>query len=312
MMCMGRGRADRPTPHGWSLGRAVSLAAVSLSAASGAWACGPRRPAPGPVTSALIATAAEIGAAPAQLVAAWEELDRIAALVRTRQRRTGAPLIDDLTAVVFDDLGFTREIDDEDPKFYTLTSVLAARRGSCLGLGAVYLIVAERLGVALDGVRVPGHFFVRTREWPPRNIELLRRGEAMPDDWYRTKYGPWSADGAYFRPLAPKEVTALFWFNIGNFARRAGELERARQAYARAAAEAPTFSEAQASVGLVHQLTGAGAEAEDAYRAAVRAGPDLVGVGQNMALLRNGRAKGSGSTSSLSPPAPTATASPIH
>lgn len=264
------------------------------------------------MASALIATAAEIGADPAQLVTAWEELDLIAARVRTRHGHTGAPVIDDLTAVVFSDLGFTREIDDEDPKFYTLTSVLRDRRGSCLGLGALYLIVAERLGIALDGVRVPGHFFVRTRESPSRNIELLRRGEPMPDDWYRAKYGPWSADGAYFRPLAPNEVTALFWFNIGNVARRANEFDRAGQAYARAAAEAPTFSEAQASVGLVHQLTGAPSEAEDAYRAAVRAGPGLVGVGQNMALLRDSSAKGGEPASSVSLPAPTPTTSPIH
>src|SRR5205823_13318274 len=58
-----------------------------------------------------------------------------------------------------------------------LPSVLGARRGSCLGLGALYLIVAERIGLPLDGVRVPGHFFVRTRGSSPRNIELLHRGE---------------------------------------------------------------------------------------------------------------------------------------
>ena len=51
--------------------------------------------------------------------------------------------------------------------------MLAARRGSCLGLGAVVLMVAERMGLPLDGVRVPGHFFVRTRGPSARNVELV-------------------------------------------------------------------------------------------------------------------------------------------
>ena len=160
----------------------------------------------------LVATAAEIGASPSALAEAWKEIERIAGRVDERHRRTGAPLIDDLTGVVFDDLKLVREIDDDDPRFFLLPSVLEERRGSCLGLGALYLMVAERIGLPLDGVRVPGHFFVRTRGPSPRNIELLRRGETMPDDWYRQKYGPWPAsDRVYLHPLALEQVSALFW-----------------------------------------------------------------------------------------------------
>jgi tetratricopeptide (TPR) repeat protein len=269
---------------------AVAVAVAGTLAVGGVASCRPAPRPPGPVASLLVATAAEIGASPSALADAWREIDRIAGRVGERHRRTGAPLIDDLTAVVFDELKLAREIDDDDPRFFLLPSVLEARRGSCLGLGALYLAVAERIGLPLDGVRVPGHFFVRTRGPSPRNIELLRRGETMPDDWYRQKYGPWSTgERVYLRALSLEQVSALFWFNAGNFARRHGDLARARAAYERATLEAPDFAEAQASLGLARQLAGALPDAEQAYRNAARVRADLPGLDRNMALLERER-----------------------
>ena len=63
--------------------------------------------------------------------------------------------------------------------------------------------------------------FVRTRDPGRHNLELLRRGEAMPDDWYRKKYGPWPEVGsAYFRPVTVTELVAVHWHNQGNDLRR--------------------------------------------------------------------------------------------
>ena len=247
--------AGPPRPEGATPSK-VAAAAAAATFVAGLSSCRPAvPPPPGAMASALLATAAELGAAPEALVQAWAEIDRIATRVERRPRSGGDDArggeVAALTAVVFDDLGFAREIDDDDPRFFLLPSVLAGRRGSCLGLGAVVLMVAERIGLPLDGVRVPGHFFVRTRGPSARNVELLRRGEIMPDAWYRQKYGPWSQEGGkdggrYFVPLSVEETSALFWFNAGNFARRQGDLGRARRAYQRALAEAPDFAEARA------------------------------------------------------------------
>lgn len=302
---------ERPRP-GETGGRARAAGTVAAAAllAAGVASCRSVRRPPGPVASALVATAAQIGAPPTALVGAWQEIDRIAVRVDERHRRSAAALVDDLTAVLFDELKLAREIDDDDPRFFLLPSVLEERRGSCLGLGAVYLMVAERIGLPLDGVRVPGHFFVRTRGVSPRNIELLRRGETMPDDWYRQKYGPWPADDqVYLRPLALEQLTALFWFNAGNFARRHGDLARAREAYERATLEAPDFAEAQASLGLARQLQGALPGAAQAYRNAARVRADLPGLDRNMALLESERRS---AVASPPPPAvrPSSTSTP--
>jgi tetratricopeptide (TPR) repeat protein len=252
--------------------------------------CGARRhpEAPGPMASALLAFAAEAGSTAAEGVEAWRALDAIADRIDARHRRRGGgDWMEDFNAVVFGELGYQREIESDDTRFFRLPSVMTARRGSCVGLGALYLALGERLGVGVDGILVPGHFFVRTRGPAPRNVELLRRGEDMPDDWYRGKYGPWPASAAeYMRPLSPLEVAAVGWFNVGNHARKGQDLQTAALTYARAAARFPAFAEAQASLGSVRHLTGDLDEAEAAYLEAARARDDLPGLTRNLALLK--------------------------
>jgi len=165
--------------------------------------------------------------------------------------------------------------------------------GPIVSAGALYLAIGERMGVPLHGVLLPGHFFVRTRNPGRHNVELLRRGEAMPDDWYRKKYGPWPEVGsAYFRPVTVTELVAVHWYNRGNDLRAAGDLAAAEAAYARAAQEFPGFAEAHASLGAVQQLRGAFAEAAASYREAARAWPDLPGLAGNLELLKRQLADG--------------------
>jgi Transglutaminase-like superfamily len=248
--------------------------------------------------------AAELGDTPANTARAWGTLEQIAARVDQRRRQQGrgggaAATVDALNSVVFGELGFEREIARHDPRFFRLSTVVEDRRGSCVGLGALYLALAERLGVRLEAIMVPGHFFVRVPAGPlgpGRNVELLRKGEAMADDWYRTKYGPWPDDGReYFRPLTVEEVEAVHWFNLGNHLRAdhpelaASAASAAEKAYQRAVAAFPDFAEAHASLGAVRQLVGQVAPAAAAYSAAARIRPDLPGLTENVERLNQRR-----------------------
>ena len=51
-----------------------------------------------------------------------------------------------------------------------------------------------------------------------RNIELLRRAEAMPSDWYDSRYPlPSTARRTpYARPLSQREVLGVVEYDIGN------------------------------------------------------------------------------------------------
>jgi len=237
-----------------------------------------------PLTTAILS----LGAPPSSARnAAADALDDIAAKVEARLRAGSAPA-DALNAVVFDELGFQREINDKDPRFMRLPLVLADRRGSCLGLAGLYLALGERLGPAyrftVDGILVPGHFFVRVGD---RNVELLRRGEQMPDSWYRQRYEIPEKDApAYLRPLNPAEVMAVYDYNIGNDLRLQGRFVDAAIAYRRAIAAFPQMAEAHASLGLVRHLSGALKEAEQAYLSARAVNPHLPGLEKNLSVIR--------------------------
>jgi tetratricopeptide (TPR) repeat protein len=240
---------------------------------------------PGPAASAVVAVSAALGAPPTDLLRAWQTLDDLANAVRARHATVGDPWPDAIVHVLFRERGFVREIVRNEPAFYRLSDVLGSRRGNCLGLTALYLVLAERVGAPADAVRVPGHVFVRTRESPPRNLELLRQGEAMPSAWYQERYGPWPAEAGYFAPLSLAEVEALFWYDAGGAALAQGKTAEAAHDFARALARAPRFAEAAASLGLVRQLSGARAEAAAAYDQARQLRPDLPGLAHNLSVL---------------------------
>ena len=245
---------------------------------------GCRQEAQPPLTTALLSIGAPSSSARHAAIVA---LDGIAAKVEARLKAGTAPA-EALNAVVFDELDFKREVDSKELRFMRLPLVLADRRGSCLGLAGLYLALGERLGPAhgftVDGVMVPGHFFVRIGD---RNIELLRRGEQMPDSWYRQRYEVPAQDApAYLRPLAPAEVMGVFDYNIGNDLRLQGRFVEAAVAYRRAISAFPQMAEALASLGLVRHLSGALKEAEQAYLAAQKVNPHLPGLEQNLSVIR--------------------------
>jgi len=67
-----------------------------------------------------------------------------------------------LNEYLFDELGFTGNRDKyEDPRNSCLNEVLERRTGIPLTLSIVYMEVARRAGLHMDGVNFPGHFLVR-------------------------------------------------------------------------------------------------------------------------------------------------------
>lgn len=239
-----------------------------------------------PHLRALLAVGREFGEhdQTAEAEAAFE-LQRIAARVRPALQ---AGIATALNAAVFGALGFVREISDTDLAFVLLPSVLRRRRGSCVGLGSLYLALAELLGVSAHGVLLPGHFFVRIQEGGgARNVELLRRGEELPESWYRERYPiPGGSAPAYARALSGSELQGVVEFDIGNQRKRQGRLQHARRAYQRATEHFPDLAEAHASLGAIHHLLGQLDAAERAYLVAEQKYPSLPGLSDNIALLR--------------------------
>jgi regulator of sirC expression with transglutaminase-like and TPR domain len=172
-----------------------------------------------------------------------------------------------------------------------LPGVLEKRRGSCVGLGTLFLALANAVGVTARGVMMPGHFYVRAVErGQARNVELLRAGEAMPDAWYAQRFPvPGGSAPEYARPLSTSEVLGVVDYNLGNERRRQLRLSEARAAFQRAIRAFPELAEAHASLGAVEQLRGNLPGAAASYRRALEVNPHLPGLEQNLALLTEER-----------------------
>jgi len=226
---------------------------------------------------------------------AWSaaELARISAQVRGAiARRPDVAMAMALNETVFGALGFVREVEQTDLRFVLLPAVLRSRRGTCVGLGALYLALAQSLKIPMEGVMRPGHFYVRVREADRhRNIELLRQGEEMPDSWYDTRFpAPPGPANEYGRGLSPSEVLAVVEYDIGNERRSQGRIAEARRAYDHAVHHFADFAEAHASLGAALHLLGSLKEAEASYEAAYRINPHLAGLDKNIELLQQERA----------------------
>lgn len=117
-------------------------------------------------------------------------LARLAELGRGAARRLAgvpSPTADTrvaaLNAYLFDEVGFAgNETRYEDPRNSCLNDVLERRTGIPISLSVVYIDVARRAGVALEGVNFPGHFLVR---YPARIDDLGGQHDLIIDPFHR-------------------------------------------------------------------------------------------------------------------------------
>jgi len=66
-----------------------------------------------------------------------------------------------LNEFLFEEMQFSGSNDYEDPRNSCLNEVLDRRTGIPITLAVVYMEVARRAGIQIDGVNFPGHFLVR-------------------------------------------------------------------------------------------------------------------------------------------------------
>lgn len=247
------------------------------------------------LSRALLEAARQSGLDDERLSGSLTELARLVAVAQreyaTNTARSPASV---LSTLIFERWGFVREVEDTSLRYVLLPSVLQHRRGSCVGLGSLFLALADGLRWSACGVLRPGHFYARVREASgERNVELLRAGEAMPDAWYDTRFPiPGGFAPEYARPLTSSEVLGVVHYDVGNERRRQRRFSEARAAFERAARAFPGLSEAHAGLAAMQQLLGDLHGATESYRRARAAHPHLPGVAENLALLEAERADG--------------------
>jgi regulator of sirC expression with transglutaminase-like and TPR domain len=110
------------------------------------------------------------------------QLDALGAAARARLMESGClqdarrseNAVDVLNAYLFDEEGFTGNRDRyDDPSNSFLNEVLERRKGIPITLAVVYMEVARRAGMHVEGVNFPGHFLMR---YPSHLNEGVRQG----------------------------------------------------------------------------------------------------------------------------------------
>jgi tetratricopeptide (TPR) repeat protein len=209
-----------------------------------------------------------------------ERLDTMAMVIETRLRQRRLPLdhraIPVINEYLFDELGFKPMLHPNDPNDLFLHSVMDRRQGYCLSLSILYLAIAERLGLNLYGVVVPGHFFVRYEKGRIRfNIETTSRGASPPDEHYIKMFHVPEDGGnsAYMKNLTKRQTIGCFFNNLGTVYLESGDMNTAMVALERAVTINPTLAESRTNLGNIYLQRGRVNDAVQQYRAALQLNP---------------------------------------
>lgn len=183
-------------------------------------------------TGAILLARTALPEADAGVVAA--ELDRLAARCREliAEPATVRERCRVINRVLFHEAGFHGDTDNyEDPLNSFLPSVIERRSGLPITLAIVYLLVAQRIGVELDPVGLPGHFLVGCfTEGTPFFIDAFERGAFRTQGelmlYLRARgFDPCPADLA---PTPVREVLARCCRNLVAHYAASGHHHRAR------------------------------------------------------------------------------------
>jgi tetratricopeptide (TPR) repeat protein len=209
-----------------------------------------------------------------------DRLDTMAMVVRTRLRQQRLPTdhraIPAINQYLFEELGFKPISHANDPNDLFLHSVMDRRQGYCLSLSILYLAIAERLGLDVYGVVVPGHFFVRYERGRVRfNIETTSGGANPTDEHYTTKFHvpKGGRDSLYMKNLTKRQTLGCFFNNLGNVYSEIGDMKTARVALERAVAINPGLSESRANLGNIYLQEGRANDSVHQYQAALQLNP---------------------------------------
>lgn len=145
-------------------------------------------------------------------------------VIRSRVRSTQKQaVLAHMHEYLFEELGFAGNRDDYyNPVNSYLPAVLEVKRGLPISLSLVYKLVADRLGLRVQGVGLPGHFVVSVQaEGEPMLIDPFNGGREMSldeaHDKVREVHGPdaeWSDE--WLRPVSNRHWLTRVLQNLLN------------------------------------------------------------------------------------------------
>ncbi len=158
-----------------------------------------------------------------------------------------------LRSFIHDQLGFAFDHQDAsglNPENLFFDRVLARKRGYCVTLSMVYLVLAERVGIKLAAVRLPRHFAVMSEEKEKEQIIETTKG-GRPRS-YVELYSSYTfareaveKHGVYLTKLNRESIFSTLFNNLGGLAALANYHDAALEAFNQAIELSPKNLEAR-------------------------------------------------------------------
>ena len=212
-------------------------------------------------------------------------IDRLAAAVcrRTGSEPTVYRAIAALNYVLFHEQGFRGNREDYfDAKNSFLNEVIERKKGIPISLSVLYILVAQRIGLALHGVGFPGHFLVKyTDDHEEIVIDPFNGGEVKSVESLEALLRALSGGKLRFHPamLAPatrKQILKRMLGNLKMIYLRQSQLLKALTVMDRLLIVDPSSAEDLRDRGLVYLKLECFNQALEDFRKYLRVAPDAV------------------------------------
>jgi regulator of sirC expression with transglutaminase-like and TPR domain len=185
-----------------------------------------------------------------------------------------------------------------DPRNSFLNEVLDRRLGIPITLGVLYIEVAARAGLRLDGVGFPGHFLVKyagsAREVfvdPFHGGEILSADDCLAR--FRERAPGLTLEARHLAAVGPRQILGRLLHNLKKIYVEAGDDVRALWVVDRLLILAPDDLAERRDRGLVVARLGGSAAAVADLEAYLAATPDAPDAGEVRALAEQLRGRGS-------------------
>jgi formylglycine-generating enzyme required for sulfatase activity/regulator of sirC expression with transglutaminase-like and TPR domain len=169
-----------------------------------------------------------------------------------------------------------------------LHGMLKTKRGYCMNLSLLYLILGQKLDLPLFGIPLPNHFFVRYESGKKQiNIEATEMGASFSDSFYRQRYLASSGkESSYFlKNLNTKQTLGAYFSNIGMVYYQNQKFERAVFYLQLSTKTNPASIDAQNNLANIYSEQKKYKEAIQHYEFALKASPGNISTLFNLGLV---------------------------
>jgi regulator of sirC expression with transglutaminase-like and TPR domain len=197
-------------------------------------------------------------------------------------KKASAAAVDSILAIVYKT--WDVQFDPRDTIAETMLPhlVYKNRKGACLGVSLIMLMLAERLGCPLYGVMLPGHFFCRYDSGTQQvNIEPNKAGYHHPNEYYAGRYPVEGRPWYDFANLTKSKTIGMLCYNAGTLCMSRRQYGIAIAYFKEAADRIDGFAEAKGNLALAYARAGMPDSSLAVFEKLFAAHPDFVNLAAN-------------------------------